>query len=238
MRDLLDTAQDPAKSRWFDYAASAFNSKYADPNGPNGVDAEALAFFPSYLMDLDGAVRDQDLKPTQIRDLTNKMLDDTERLYLAGRQAPSDTNTSRNMNADKNVIESTDKPNQTDGGQGQTDGAARGHENTGYPENPTSDLIFSSADIARPDMGMPGGGGGPPSGGMAPGPSTTAKIGAWAGLAALLAGLIRLLVKNAHPPEPDELKGPDPYEQEPKPAAMPPKSYPPPVFGPPPPTGR
>ena len=142
---------------------------------------------------------------------------------------PEDTNTSRNINADTNVVESGN-PGRTDSAQGRTEGAATVSENAGGPKNRTGDLIFSSADIARPDMGIPGGGGGPPSGGMAPGLSTKAKIGAWTGLAAFLAGLLEWLHNRAHPPEPDELKGPNPYEQEPKPAAMPPKSYPPPVW--------
>ena len=75
-------------------------------------------------------------------------------------------------------------------------------------------------------MGLPGGGG-PPSGGMAPGLSAKVKIGALASLAAWSAGFLRWLYWVLDRPEPDELKGPNPYEQEPKPAAMPPKSYPP-----------
>jgi hypothetical protein len=85
---LYDTYRDPAKSRSFDYAVSAFNARFADPASPNGVSPAAMNLFPSFMMDLDGAVRAQNLNPTQIRDLTNNMLDDTQKLYLASN-APS-----------------------------------------------------------------------------------------------------------------------------------------------------
>jgi hypothetical protein len=151
---------------------------------------------------------------------------------------PDDTNASKYINADKDMLESNGKPDETDSAQGRTEGAATVSENAGGPKNRTGDLIFSSADIARPDMDIPGGGGGPPSGGAVPGSSTNAKVGAWAGLAAWSAGFLRWLYWVFDRPEPDELKGPNQYEREPKPAAMPPKSYPPPEFEPPPPTGR
>jgi hypothetical protein len=151
---------------------------------------------------------------------------------------PNDTNTGTDINADTNVVESYGKPDKTDSAQGRTEGSTTVSENAGGPQNCTGDLILSSADIARPDMGIPGGGGGPTPGGTAPGSSAKAKSGAWAGLAAWSAGFLRWLYWVLDRPEPDELKGPNPYEQEPKPAAMPPKSYPPPVVGPPPVTGR
>jgi hypothetical protein len=139
MRDLLETASNPAKSLWFDYAREAFYARAAglpasvdaakgaaasggggaapdpDPATPNAPTAEtsspgpadldarnappqtppeaaatlaggpsaAMKLFPPFLMDLDGAVRSQDLKPTQIRDLTNRMLDDVGNLLPA-----------------------------------------------------------------------------------------------------------------------------------------------------------
>lgn len=89
MRDLFETGQDPTKSRWFDYAKDAFNARYADPASPNGVSADAMKVFPSFLMDLNGTVRDQDLKGTQVRDLTNKMLNDVNNLLPPPRDAGS-----------------------------------------------------------------------------------------------------------------------------------------------------
>ncbi len=187
MRNLYDTARDPANSRWLDYAASAFNARFGAVGPPAGMDAEETAatsggggiasgpvgppanvdatsgsaapdtgtqgqgdetisasppssagLFPSFMMDLDDAVRGQDLKPTQIRDLTNKMLDDTQRLYFASNTAaqpaaatdaggagetnknPSEdnTNTGSNTNAATNVVDSTGNPGQTSGAQG------------------------------------------------------------------------------------------------------------------------
>jgi hypothetical protein len=150
---------------------------------------------------------------------------------------PNDTNTGKNINADTDMLESNGKPDQSDSAQGRTEGAARGHQNDGELED-SGDLTLSASTFDRPDMGIPGGGGGPPSGGTAPGFRTKAKIGAWAGLAAWAAGFLRWLHSVVDRPEPDELKGPNPYEEEPKPAAMPPKSYPPPVVRPPPVTGR
>jgi len=142
MRDLLETASDPAKSLWFDYAREAFHARAAGPAagvdaakgaaapggggtapdpdpatpnaptaetsspGPAGLDTRnappqtpaaatlaggpsaAMKLFPLFLMDLDGAVRSQDLKPTQIRDLTNRMLDDVGNLLPAGAWEP------------------------------------------------------------------------------------------------------------------------------------------------------
>jgi hypothetical protein len=162
---------------------------------------------------------------------------DADRLHIAGGQAPREENPCSKWTADTDMLESGSL-DQTDSAQKRTEGATTVSENAGSPKNRTGDLIFSSADIARPDMGIPGGGGGPPPGGTAPGSSAKAKIGAWAGLAAWSAGFLRWLYWVLDRPEPDELKGPNPYEQEPKPAAMPPKSYPPPVVGPPPVTGR
>jgi hypothetical protein len=83
LTDLQTTSQDLTKSRWFDWAKTAFNSKYADANGPNGVSADALQYFPRYLTDLDQAIRDQNLKGTQIRDAANKMLEDVDRAAVS-----------------------------------------------------------------------------------------------------------------------------------------------------------
>lgn len=43
----------------------------------------AMKFFPSFMFDVNDAIRDQDLNPMQIRELIHKYLDDTEKLYLA-----------------------------------------------------------------------------------------------------------------------------------------------------------
>jgi hypothetical protein len=83
MTSLYDTFRNPVKSRCFDYARDAFFSRFADRTSPAGINPEAMKLFPSYLMDLDGAVRDQDLKGAQIRECANKMLDDVHRMYLA-----------------------------------------------------------------------------------------------------------------------------------------------------------
>jgi hypothetical protein len=82
---LYDTYRDPVKSRGFDYARDAFFARYGDASGPDGLNREAMKLFPSYLMDLDGAVRDQDLKGSQVRDLANRMLDDVRNLIPSGR---------------------------------------------------------------------------------------------------------------------------------------------------------
>jgi len=79
MTSLYDTFRDPAKSRWFDSAKRAFYSRYADPDGPNEVNPDAITLFPRYLADLDQAIRDQDLKGTQIRDTADKMLQNIDR---------------------------------------------------------------------------------------------------------------------------------------------------------------
>ncbi|SPF35510.1 hypothetical protein SBDP1_1350009 [Syntrophobacter sp. SbD1] len=82
LRGLYETYRDPAKSRWFDSAKTAYYSRYADPNGPNGVNADAMKLFPQYLTDLDQAVRDQNLKGAQIRESADKMLKDTDRALV------------------------------------------------------------------------------------------------------------------------------------------------------------
>jgi hypothetical protein len=81
---LYAACRDPAKSRWFESARAAFYSRYADPNGPDGINADAMALFPRYLTDLNQAVADQGLKGAQIRDSADKMLQDIDR-DLVGR---------------------------------------------------------------------------------------------------------------------------------------------------------
>jgi hypothetical protein len=100
-----------------------------------------MKYFSSYLTDLHEAVRDQGLKGAQVRDLTNRMLDDVERLYLAekgrstgtgttaGRAASLPTpeslnssipqkNTGTDIDKDLNVVGSGGKSDQVDGGKG------------------------------------------------------------------------------------------------------------------------
>ena len=89
LADLSDTYLDPAKSRWFDYARGAFYSHFSDSSEPSGVNSEAMKLFPACLMGLNGAVRDEDLKGSEIRDLANKMLDDFGKMVPAGAQAAS-----------------------------------------------------------------------------------------------------------------------------------------------------
>jgi hypothetical protein len=94
LTSLYDTFRDPAKSRCFDYARDAFFSRFggaASPAGEaggqfgrGGQPPDAMKLFPSYLMDLDGAARAQDLKGQQIRECANKMLDDVHRMYRTG----------------------------------------------------------------------------------------------------------------------------------------------------------
>jgi len=82
LRSLYDTYKDPAKSRWFDYARESFYSRYADANGPNGVNADAMKLLPRYFIDLDQTIRDQDLKSIQLRDYADKMLRDIDRVLV------------------------------------------------------------------------------------------------------------------------------------------------------------
>jgi hypothetical protein len=134
----FSTIPDAPKQMQFDFSAFPDQPKPA-------MDAD-----PGAQQSSDGAVRAQDLKPTQIRDLTTRMLDDAKRLYLNGRltpqeenpwrtgtawmpdlwdmqyvnaQAPSDTNTTCNINADTNVLESSGKPYQIANSEGRTEGA-------------------------------------------------------------------------------------------------------------------
>ena len=88
LADLSDAYLDPAKSRWFDYARGAFYFRFRDSSDPNGVNSEAMKLFPAYLMGLNGAVRDEDLKGSEIRDLANKMLDDLGKMIPAGADLP------------------------------------------------------------------------------------------------------------------------------------------------------
>ena len=88
LADLSDAYRDPAKSRWFDYARDAFYSHFSDSSEPGGVNSEAMKLFPAYLMGLNGAVRDQDLKGSEIRDLADKMLDDVGKLVPTGADLP------------------------------------------------------------------------------------------------------------------------------------------------------
>ena len=90
MRDVLETASDPSKSRWFDYAKTAFNARYRRPCLANWRKSPARRrFFPSYLMDLNGAYATTDLKGDTVRDLTNKMLNDVNNLLPPPRDAGS-----------------------------------------------------------------------------------------------------------------------------------------------------
>jgi hypothetical protein len=128
-----------------------FYNATGDPS-PN---AASTQLFFRFMTDLDGAIRDQDLKAAQIRELTNKMLDDVGNLIpkaseagnsaaVGGQGAPGqarspnssiseslnspDTNTSRNINAGTNVVESYRKRVGTDkAGQAET---------LGYEQNP------------------------------------------------------------------------------------------------------
>ena len=98
---LYDTCRDPAKSRWFDYARDAFFARFGGPappsseagasnSGPaaspaaasNGAGASATPLFPRYLLDLDQAVREQNLKGMQIRDAADRILKDLDRTYV------------------------------------------------------------------------------------------------------------------------------------------------------------
>ncbi len=82
LTSLYGAFQDPVKSRWLDSANTAFCSKYADANEPNGVSADASRFFPRYLTNLDQAVRNQNLEGTQIRDCADKMLQDIDKALV------------------------------------------------------------------------------------------------------------------------------------------------------------
>ncbi len=85
--------------------APALNARFAGgAEGGANPGSGGSPLFPRLMTDLDGAIRDGDLKAVQVRDLTNKMLDDVATLYLAGRdkslnssipelQNSSDTNT-------------------------------------------------------------------------------------------------------------------------------------------------
>ncbi|MGO9415523.1 MAG: hypothetical protein ACLP51_10350 [Syntrophobacteraceae bacterium] len=98
---LYDTCRDPARSRWFDYARDAFFARFGDPAPPsieagasnpgpaasppaasNGATATATPLFPRYLLDLDQAVREQNLKGMQIRDAADRILKDLDRTYV------------------------------------------------------------------------------------------------------------------------------------------------------------
>ncbi len=98
---LYETCRDPAKSRWFDYARDAFLARFgtpappsleaggskpgpgaSPPPAPDGAGAAATPLFPRYLMDLDQAVREQNLKGMQIRDAAEKMLQDLGSMYV------------------------------------------------------------------------------------------------------------------------------------------------------------
>ncbi len=115
------------------------------------------------MMDLDDAVRGQDLKPTQIRDLTNKMLDDTQRLYFASNTAaqpaaatdaggagetnknPSEdnTNTGSNTNAATNVVDSNGNPSQADSAQGGTGDASRDASGKNGDKSNDSEMVLA-----------------------------------------------------------------------------------------------
>ncbi len=110
---LYDTCRDPARSRWFDYARDAFFARFGDPAPPsieagasnpgpaasppaasNGATAAATPLFPRYLMDLDQAVREQNLKGMQIRDAADRILKDLDRTYVGqsfGNMGPAPT---------------------------------------------------------------------------------------------------------------------------------------------------
>jgi hypothetical protein len=79
---LYDACNDPVKSRWFDHAREAFHARYADANGSDGVNPDAMKLFPRYFIDLHQMVRDQDLKGAQIRDSSDKMLRDIDRVLV------------------------------------------------------------------------------------------------------------------------------------------------------------
>jgi len=56
---LYDSYRDPKVSRLFDYAKQAFDARFGDPSSPNGVNPDAINLLPSYLLDLNDAVRNQ-----------------------------------------------------------------------------------------------------------------------------------------------------------------------------------
>jgi hypothetical protein len=47
-----------------------------------------MKLFPAYLLGLNAAARDEELKGAQVRDLANKMLDDVGKLIPAGADIP------------------------------------------------------------------------------------------------------------------------------------------------------
>jgi hypothetical protein len=79
---LYDSCRDPARSRWLHHARAAFDARFADASGPGGVNANAMLLLPSFLTDLDQAVRDHDLKGTQILQTIERMLSGLDKIYV------------------------------------------------------------------------------------------------------------------------------------------------------------
>ncbi len=77
----LGDAETNGPAQGYGDAAGQDAATVGQPISPSIPSSAGL--FPSFMMDLDDAVRGQDLKPTQIRDLTNKMLDDVGNLIPA-----------------------------------------------------------------------------------------------------------------------------------------------------------
>jgi hypothetical protein len=88
LSDFQATSTDISRSGWFVYARDAYYARYGSDIGDGGseigeIRPPSVTLFPRFMMDLDGVIRDGDLKGAQVRELTNRMLDDVERLYQA-----------------------------------------------------------------------------------------------------------------------------------------------------------